>query len=138
MSYITFSMIKPDAYQAGYTGPILTQIEESGFQIRSMRLTKLYPEEAAAFYAIHKERPFYQDLCKYMSSGPIVALVLYKEQAIEAYRKLIGATDPAQAEPGTIRARFATSIEANAVHGADSDSNAIKESSFFFSRRDFC
>ena len=136
MSDITFSMIKPDAYVAGYTGPILAQIEEAGFQIRGMRLIRLSPDGAAVFYAIHKERPFYKDLCQYMSSGPIVTLVLRKERAVDAYRELIGATDPKQAAAGTIRARFASSIEANAVHGSDSDENAQIESAFFFSARE--
>lgn len=136
MSDITFSMIKPDAYAAGHTGAILAEIEKAGFRIRAMRLTRLSAAEAGAFYAIHRKRPFYEDLCSYMSSGPIVALLLEKEDAVNSYRKLMGATDPQKADSGTIRARFATSIEANAVHGADSNENAITEVSFFFSERD--
>ena len=136
MSDTTFSMIKPDAYESGYSGAILAQIEKTGFRIVALRLLQLSTEEVGEFYAIHQERPFYQELCTYMSSGPIIALVLRKNNAVNDYRELIGATDPKQAAPGTIRAQFATSIEANAVHGADSDKNAALEASFFFSRRE--
>ena len=136
MSNLTFSIIKPDAYLAAHTGAILAQIEGAGFRVVGLRLTHLTASEAGRFYEVHKARPFYEDLRSYMSSGPILAFVLQKEGAVEAYRTLIGATDPSKAAPGTIRARFATSIEANAVHGADSDENARKEASFFFSARD--
>ena len=132
----TFSIIKPDAYEEGHSGAIFSQIEKAGFRIRALRLMRLSVEEAGEFYAIHRERPFYQELCEYMSSGPIIAFVLQKNNAVTDYRKLIGATDPKEAAPGTIRAQFATSIEANAVHGADSNTNASLEASFFFSKRE--
>jgi nucleoside-diphosphate kinase len=128
----TFSMIKPDAYEAGNTGAILKMMEEAGFRIVSMKLTRLSADNAGAFYAVHKERPFYNDLVSYMSSGPIVALILEKDNAVADFRKLIGATNPAEAEEGTIRKLFAKSIEANAVHGSDSDENAGIEGNFFF------
>jgi nucleoside-diphosphate kinase len=127
-------MIKPDAVQAGNIGAILAMIEKAGFRIAAMRMTKLSKARAAQFYEVHKERPFYEDLCNYMSSGHIVALILEKENAVADFRKLIGATDPAKAEEGTIRKLFAKSIEANAIHGSDSDENAEIESSFFFSK----
>jgi nucleoside-diphosphate kinase len=129
----TFTMIKPDAYKDGNSGAITKMIEEAGFRIVAMKLTKLSGETAGKFYAVHKERPFYNDLCKYMSSGPIVAMILEKSNAVADFRKLIGATNPAQAEEGTIRKIFAKSIEANAVHGSDSDENAKIEGDFFFS-----
>ncbi|GAB4124765.1 MAG: nucleoside-diphosphate kinase [Raineya sp.] len=127
-------MIKPDAVQAGNTGAILAMIEKAGFRIVAMRMTKLSKARAGQFYEVHKERPFYEDLCNYMSSGHIVALILEKENAVADFRKLIGATDPAKAEEGTIRRMFAKSIEANAIHGSDSDENAAIEGSFFFSK----
>ncbi|MDI9312409.1 MAG: nucleoside-diphosphate kinase [Limnohabitans sp.] len=133
MNNITFSMIKPDAFVAGNTGGILRIIEENGFKIKAMKLTKLSRELAGRFYEVHKTRPFYNDLCQYMSSAPIVALVLERENAVETFRKLIGATDPAKAAEGTIRKIFAKSIESNAIHGSDSDENAHIESQFFFS-----
>ncbi len=129
----TFTMIKPDAVGANNTGAILKMIEEAGFRIIAMKKTRLSGERAGQFYAIHKERPFFKDLCEYMSSGPIVPMILEKENAVEDFRKLIGATDPKKAEAGTIRNLFAKSIEANAIHGSDSDSNAAIEGSFFFS-----
>lgn len=129
----TFTMIKPDAVGAGNTGAILKLIEEAGFKIVAMKKTQLSPEQAGKFYAIHKERPFYKDLCAYMSSGPIVPIILEKDNAVEDFRKLIGATDPTKAAPGTIRNLFAKSIEANAIHGSDSDDNAEIEGNFFFS-----
>jgi nucleoside-diphosphate kinase len=127
-------MIKPDAVQAGNIGAILAMIEKAGFRIVAMRMTKLSKARAGQFYEVHKERPFYDDLCTYMSSGHIVALILEKENAVADFRKLIGATDPAKAEEGTIRKMFAKSIEANAVHGSDSDENAAIEGNFFFSK----
>lgn len=130
----TFSMIKPDAVQAGNIGAILAMIEKAGFRIVAMRMTKLSKARAGQFYEVHKERPFYNDLCTYMSSGHIVALILEKENAVADFRKLIGATDPTKAEEGTIRKLFAKSIEANAIHGSDSDENAALEGSFFFSK----
>jgi len=133
MSDITFTMIKPDATGNGYIGAILDHIIKAGFKIKAMKYTRLTTERAGEFYEIHKERPFYNDLVKYMSSGPIVAVILEKDNAVEGFRKLIGATDPAKAEEGTIRKMYAKSIEANAVHGSDSDANAAIEGSFFFS-----
>lgn len=127
----TFTMIKPDAI--AHIGAITKMIQEAGFTINAMKLTKLDRETAGQFYAVHKERPFYQDLCEYMSSGPIVAMILTKDNAVADFRKLIGATNPADAEEGTIRKLYAKSIEANAVHGSDSDENAAIEGSFFFS-----
>jgi|SRR5690606_17540412 len=129
----TFTMIKPDAVGAGNTGAIIKMIEEAGFKIVALKKSRLSRERAGQFYAVHKERPFYGELCDYMSSGPIVPMILEKENAVEDFRKLIGATDPKKAEPGTIRNLFAKSIEANAIHGSDSDSNAEIEGNFFFS-----
>lgn len=129
----TFTMIKPDAVGANNTGAITKMIEEAGFRIVAMKKTQLSQERAGQFYAIHKERPFYKDLCTYMSSGPIVPMILEKSNAVEDFRKLIGATDPKKAEAGTIRNLFAKSIEANAIHGSDSDANAEIEGNFFFS-----
>ncbi|MFY0599489.1 MAG: nucleoside-diphosphate kinase [Cyclobacteriaceae bacterium] len=130
---LTFTMIKPDAFAAGNSGAIIKMIEEAGFSIKAMKLTMLSPEKAGGFYAVHKERPFYNDLVKYMSSGAIIAIALDKENAVLDFRTLIGATNPAEAAEGTIRKLFATSIEANAVHGSDSDENALIEASYFFS-----
>jgi nucleoside-diphosphate kinase len=130
----TFTMIKPDAFKDGNSGAITKMIEEAGFRIVAMKLTKLTSERAGQFYEVHSERPFYKDLCNYMSSGPIVAMILEKSNAVADFRKLIGATNPAQAEEGTIRKKFAKSIEANAVHGSDSDENAKIEGDFFFAR----
>lgn len=129
----TFTMIKPDAVADGHIGAITKMIQEAGFTINAMKLTKLSKETAGDFYAVHKERPFYGELCTYMSSGPIVAMILTKENAVADFRKLIGATNPAEAAEGTIRKLFAKSIEANAVHGSDSDENAAIEGNFFFS-----
>ena len=132
----TFTMIKPDAFEAGYTGLILQKIIENGFNIKALRLTYLHKEDAEAFYAIHKEKPFFNGLVAFMSSGPIVAAVLEKENAVEDFRKLIGSTNPVEAADGTVRKLFATSIERNAVHGSDSDENSQIESNFFFSHFD--
>jgi nucleoside-diphosphate kinase len=129
----TFTMIKPDAVANKNTGAILDVIIKGGFNIVALKMLQLSPEKAGAFYEVHKARPFYNDLVKYMSSGPIVAAILEKDNAIEDFRKLIGATDPSKAAPGTIRAMFAKSIDANAIHGSDSDENAQIEGSFFFS-----
>jgi nucleoside-diphosphate kinase len=129
----TFTMLKPDAVSASNTGAITKIIEEAGFRIIAVKKTMLSPERAGEFYAVHKERPFYKDLCKYMSSGAIVPMILEKDNAVEDFRKLIGATDPTKAAPGTIRNLFAKSIEANAIHGSDSDENAAIEGNFFFS-----
>jgi nucleoside-diphosphate kinase len=130
---ITFTIIKPQAVANGNIGPILYRIYEGGFTISAMRMLWLTRGEAERFYEIHKDRPFYRDLVEFMTSGPIVVAVLKKENAVEDYRKLIGATDPAKAEEGTIRKEFAKSVRENAVHGSDSDENAQIESSFFFS-----
>ena len=130
----TFTMIKPDAVKDGHAGSILKMIEAAGFRIVAMKLTHLTAERAGQFYEVHKERPFYKDLCNYMSSGAIVAAILEKENAVADFRKLIGATNPAQAEEGTIRKLFAKSLEANAVHGSDSDENAEIEGNFYFAR----
>ncbi len=129
----TFTMIKPDAVQDNHIGAITQMIEAGGFRIVSLKKARLTSERAGEFYAVHKERPFYKDLVAYMSSGPIVAMILEKENAVADFRKLIGATNPAQAEEGTIRKKFAKSMEANAVHGSDSDENAQIEGDFFFS-----
>jgi nucleoside-diphosphate kinase len=129
----TFTMLKPDAVSAGNAGAITKMIEEAGFRIVAIKKTQLSAERAGEFYAVHKERPFYKDLCAYMSSGPIIPMILEKDNAVEDFRKLIGATDPKKAAPGTIRNLFAKSIEANAVHGSDSDENAAIEGDFFFS-----
>ena len=126
-------MVKPDAFADGNSGAILSMIEKAGFKLIAVKLTKLTAETAGKFYAVHSERPFYNDLCAYMSSGPIVAVILEKENAVADFRTLIGATNPANAAEGTIRKIFAKSIEANAVHGSDSDENAALEGAFFFS-----
>jgi nucleoside-diphosphate kinase len=131
---ITLMMIKPQAVERNNTGAILARINDRGFRIVAMKYLKLTVDQAQQFYLVHKEKPFYNSLVRSMSSGPIVAAILEKENAVEAYRELIGSTDPAKAGPGTIRKLYGTSIEANAVHGSDSDANAIIESDFFFSR----
>ena len=125
-------MIKPDAVGDGNSGSIIKMIEEAGFRIVALKKTQLTPERAGEFYEVHKERPFYNDLCKYMSSGPIIPIILEKENAVADFRTLIGATNPANADAGTIRKLFAKSIEANAIHGSDSDENAEIEGNFFF------
>jgi len=130
---ITFTMIKPDAVEANNIGPILAMINKAGFKILAMKYMRLTKEQAAKFYEVHKERPFYGELTEYMSGGPIVAVVLSKTNAVADYRQLIGATDPTKADEGTIRKVFAKSIAANAVHGSDSNENAVMESNFFFS-----
>lgn len=133
MSNRTFTMIKPDAFANGHSGAILDKIIKSGFRIVSLKLTSLTPEKAGEFYAVHKARPFYGELVEFMSSGPIIAAILEKENAVESFRKLIGATDPAKADEGTIRKQFAENLGRNAIHGSDSDENAAIEGSFFFS-----
>ena len=133
MSNRTFTMIKPDATSKGYTGAILDQIIKAGFSVKAMKWIHLSPAQAGAFYEVHKERPFYQELVDFMSSGPIVAAILEKDNAVADFRTLIGATNPAQAEEGTIRKKFAASIGENAVHGSDSDENAKIEGDFMFS-----
>lgn len=132
----TFTMIKPDAVEAKNTGKIIDMIIEAGFEIKAMKLTQLNEGEAKEFYAVHSERPFYGELVEYMTSGPIVAAILEKDNAVADFRKLIGATDPAEAEEGTIRKKYAESKAKNAVHGSDSDENAEIESNFHFSGRE--
>ena len=134
MSHRTFTMIKPDATEKGYTGAILKMINDAGFRIAAMRMVHLSEKKAGEFYAVHKERPFYGELVEFMSSGPITTAILEKENAVEDFRKLIGATNPKDAAEGTIRKMFARSIGENAVHGSDSDENAAIEGDFFFSK----
>src|SRR6476660_1699135 len=134
MSNRTFTMIKPDATLAGNTGAILEMINKAGFRIAAMKMTHLSAVKAGEFYSVHAQRPFYAELVKFMSSGPITAAILEKENAVEDFRKLIGATNPANAEEGTIRKLFATSVGENAIHGSDSDENAKIEGDFFFSK----
>ena len=131
---ITLTMIKPEAVQRGNTGAILNMITEAGFRIIAMKLTRLSINQARAFYRVHEGKPFYESLVNFMSSGPIIAAILEKDNAVEDFRKLIGATNPENADPGTIRKKFAESVEKNAVHGSDSDENAVVESDFFFSQ----
>ena len=131
---LTFTMIKPTAFKNNHAGAILKMINEAGFVIKAMKLTQLTPAQAGAFYAVHHGKPFYDSLVAFMSSGPIIAAVLEKDNAVEDYRMLIGATNPENAAEGTIRKLFATSLQQNAVHGSDSDENAIIESDFFFSK----
>jgi len=130
---ITFTIIKPFAVSNGHIGPILNKIHDGGFRISAMRMLWLTKGEAERFYEVHKDRPFYNDLVEFMTSGNILVAILEKDNAVEDYRKLIGATDPDKAEEGTIRKEFAESMRANAVHGSDSDENANIEASFFFS-----
>lgn len=133
---ITFTMIKPKAVADGNMGNIIAKIIEGGFNIKALKFTQLTKNDARKFYEVHKERPFYNDLVSFMSSGPIIAAVLEKENAVEAYRNYIGATNPTDSAEGTIRKLYGTSIEANAVHGSDSDENALIESNFYFSERE--
>lgn len=132
----TFTMLKPDAVEKGYTGAILNQINEAGFRIVAMKKTQMTKRDAQAFYAIHKERPFYGELVEYMTRGPIVAAVLEKDNAVEDFRALIGATNPEDAAEGTVRKKYAASISENAIHGSDSDENAAIECAFHFSARE--
>ena len=129
----TFTIIKPGAVNNEHIGPILNKINNSGFHISAMKLIKLRTAQAKKFYQVHRDKPFYNDLIEFMTSGPIVVAILEKENAVEEYRKIIGATDPEKAEEGTIRKLFAQSMQKNAVHGSDSDENARIESNFFFS-----
>ncbi len=129
----TLALIKPNAVKNKKTGPILAMINEYGFRIAAMKMIHLTEAQAGAFYAVHKEKPFYNELVEFMSSGPIVAMVLSHKNAVDEFRKLIGNTDPSKAEEGTIRKIFASSLQMNAVHGSDSPENAAKEASFFFS-----
>lgn len=136
MSNRTFTMIKPEAVAAGNTGKIIDMITSKGFQIIALKYTRLSKDEAGAFYEVHKERPFYGELVDYMASGPIIAAILEKSNAVADFRNLIGATDPTEAAEGTLRKRFAESKAKNAVHGSDSNENAVIEGNFFFSGRE--
>jgi len=130
---ITFSIIKPNAVRTGKTGPILAMINEGGFEITALRMVKMTLNQAESFYEVHKGKPFFEGLVEFMTSGPVVVMILRHENAVNEFRKLIGATDPSKAEPGTIRKIFAVSVQMNAVHGSDSDENAEREANFFFS-----
>jgi len=132
-SDFTFSIIKPNAVRTGKTGPILAMINEGGFEIAAMRMVKMTLPQAESFYSVHKGKPFFDGLVEFMTSGPVVVMILRHDNAVDQFRKLIGATDPAKAEPGTIRRTFAVSVQMNAVHGSDSVENAIREANFFFS-----
>ncbi|HEX5742289.1 MAG TPA: nucleoside-diphosphate kinase [Flavobacteriaceae bacterium] len=132
----TFTMIKPDAVENGHIEAILAKINEAGFKIVAMKMTQMSRRDAQLFYAIHAERPFFESLVEFMVSGPVVAAILEKDNAVADFRKLIGATNPAEAEKGTIRQLFATSIQNNAIHGSDSDENALIESEFHFATRE--
>lgn len=132
----TLAIIKPDAVAAGNAGKILAHVESSGFRVRALRMTRLTPEQAGAFYAVHRERPFYRSLVEFMTSGPCVPMILEAENAVPRFRDVIGATDPAEAADGTVRKLFAESKERNAIHASDSDENAAIETAFFFSTQD--
>lgn len=133
MSNRTFTMIKPDAMKSGHAGAIIDRIIKEGYRIVALKMTKLSAEKAGEFYAVHSQRPFYGELVEFMSSGPIIAAILEKDNAVAEFRKLIGATDPSKADEGTIRKLYAASVGENAIHGSDSDENAAIEGSFFFS-----
>lgn len=132
----TFTMIKPNAVESGHTGAIIQQIIDGGFKILAMKYTQLSQKEAAKFYEIHQEKPFFETLVAFMTRSPIVAIVLEKENAVEDFRKFIGATNPEVAEKGTIRQKYGKNLTENAIHGADSNENAQKEAAFYFSERE--
>ncbi len=132
MAQRTFSIIKPDAVRKGYTGAILAEIEKAGFQIVAIKEQSISKEQAQGFYAVHAGKPFFDGLCEFMSSGPLVLMVLEKENAIDDLRKLMGSTNPANADPGTIRKKFAASIQENAIHGSDGDDTAAFEIGYWF------
>ena len=134
MSTLTFGIIKPDAVRAGHTGSIIQRILDNGFKIRGLKLIHMTQRQAEGFYAVHRERPFFPSLTEFMSSAPCVVMTLQKENAVKAWRELMGATDPAKADDGTLRKEFGGSVGENAVHGSDSDENAAIEISYFFSR----
>lgn len=136
MNRRTLAIIKPDAVASGKSGAILAHLQEEGFHIRALRMTRLNPAQAESFYAVHRERPFFRSLISFMTSGPVIPMVLEADDAVPRLRDVIGATDPAEAEEGTVRARFAESKERNAIHASDSDENAAREVSFFFSEAD--
>lgn len=129
----TFSIIKPNAVRTGKTGPILSMINEGGFEISAIKMVQMTTQQAEAFYEVHRGKPFYEDLVEFMTSGPVIVLILRHESAVSEFRKLLGATDPEKAEPGTVRKNFGVSVKMNAIHGSDSDENATRESNFFFS-----
>jgi nucleoside-diphosphate kinase len=129
----TFSIIKPNAVRTGKTGPILSMINEGGFEISAIKMVQITTQQAEAFYEVHKGKPFYEDLVEFMTSGPVIVLILKHENAVSEFRKLLGATDPEKAEQGTVRKNFGVSVKMNAIHGSDSDENAARESNFFFS-----
>ena len=132
-SDFTFSIIKPNSVRTGKTGPILSIINEGGFEISAMRMVRMTLPQAETFYSVHKDKPFFEDLVEFMTSGPVVVMILKHKNAVEEFRKLIGSTDPNKAEPGTIRKIFAVSVQMNAIHGSDSIENAKREADFFFS-----
>lgn len=134
MSNLTFGIVKPDAVRAGHTGAIIQRILDDGFKIRGLKLIHMTQRQAEGFYAVHRERPFFSGLVEFMSSGPSVVMALEKENAVKSWRDLMGATDPAKADEGTLRKLFGGSVGENAVHGSDSDENAAIEISYFFSR----
>lgn len=134
MTNLTFGIVKPDAVKAGHTGAIIQRILDDGFKIRGLKLIHMTRPQAEGFYAVHRERPFFSGLVEFMSSGPSVVMALEKEGAVKSWRDLMGATDPAKADPGTLRKDFGGSVGENAVHGSDSDENAAIEISYFFSR----
>ncbi|MEG8947037.1 nucleoside-diphosphate kinase [Rosettibacter firmus] len=136
MSNKTLAILKPDCVRKNLIGKVISHIQDAGFKILAMKMVRLTPDSAKGFYEIHKERPFFNDLIAYMTSGPCVPIVLEKENAVEEFRKLIGATDPAKAEEGTIRKLYADNIQENIVHGSDSNENALKEIAHFFSRKE--
>ena len=129
----TFSIIKPDAIRTGKTGPILSMINEGGFEISAIKMVQMTLQQAESFYEVHKGKSFFEELVEFIISGPVVVLILKHENAVEEFRRLLGATDPNKAEPGTIRKTFAVSVKMNAVHGSDSDETAVREANFFFS-----
>lgn len=135
---ITLAIIKPRALREKLSGAIIHKIEESGFTIRALKMIHMSDETAAEFYAVHKGRPFYDDLVKFMSSGPVIVAQLHKNNAVEDFRKLIGSTNPAEAQDGTIRKLFGKSVQQNAIHGSDSDENAARECAFFFHENEIC
>lgn len=137
MSNITFTMLKPDCVEKGLVGEVIKRIQEGGFKIKAMKLTRMTRPMAEGFYAIHKERPFFGELVEFMTRGPIVPMVLEKENAVEDFRAFIGATNPAEAAEGTIRKDYADNVGENIIHGSDSDENAAIEANFFFSSSDF-
>ncbi|MDX9947862.1 MAG: nucleoside-diphosphate kinase [Bacteroidales bacterium] len=129
----TFSIIKPNAVRTGKTGPILSMINEGGFEISAIKMVQMTTQQAEAFYEVHRGKPFYEDLVEFLTSGPVIVLILKHENAVSEFRRLLGATDPEKAEQGTVRKNFGVSVKMNAIHGSDSDENATRESNFFFS-----